>query len=82
MNIKIGISLLRIACALLATLFIAGIIVPNLIRTQAASLSTMHFAGVSVTFSPLNIMFASLGELAAVLLVFLVMWRRLAAKRP
>ena len=82
MNISIGISLVRIACALLATLFIAGIIVPNLIHTEAASsLSTMEFAGVSVSYSPLNVMFASLGEVAGALLVFLVTWRKLATKR-
>jgi len=82
MNIRIGTSLIRIACALLATLFIAGIIVPNLIRTEAASLSrTMEFAGVSVSYSPLNVLFASLGEVAGALLVFLVTCGKLATKR-
>jgi len=80
MNIRICISLVRIMCALLATLFVAGIIVPNLIRTEASSLSTMRFAGVSVTYSPLNVMFASLGEAVGASLVALATYRKLAAR--
>ena len=82
MNIRIGTSLVRIVCGALATLVIAGIIVPNLMRTEAASsLSTMAFAGVSVSYNPQNVMFASLGEVAGALLVFLVTCRSLSRKR-
>lgn len=80
MNIKIAVSVLRIACALLATLFIAGIIVPNLIRTEASTFSTMQFAGVSVAYRPLNLLFASFGEVVGASLVALATYRRLATK--
>jgi len=79
----VQLGLFRLTCAALATLFIAGILVPNLLRADSASsLSTMTFAGVSVTYDLRNILFASLGEVLGAFVVFLVTFRTFAAKRP
>ena len=55
------------------TLVIAGIIIPNLIRSGAVgSMETMRFAGIAVTYKLTNILFAGLGVAAGTVMALFV----------
>lgn len=77
---KLG--LIHLACAMVLTLLAAGIVVPNLIRTDSSpSRSTMSFAGFAVSYNLQNVFCASMGEVVGTSLVLVVSSLSLLRKR-
>ena len=68
---KLG--LFHLTCAVVLTLLVAGVVVPNLIRTESSpSLSTMSFAGFAVSYNLQNVFCASMGEVVGTSLALVV----------
>ena len=73
-------SLLQLLIEVVITLFIAGIVVSSLVRSDLAtkealavgSLHTIHFAGIVLSYTNQNIEFAILGGLVGALAAFVI----------
>ena len=73
-------SLLQLLIEVVITLFIAGIVVPSLLRSNAAtiealarrSLHTVNIAGVVLSYTNQNVEFAILGALVGAMAAFAI----------
>jgi len=80
MNRQKAISLLLLLIELAVTLFIAGIVVPGLIRSDSAtkealaagSLHTLNIAAITFSYTTENVVFAILGALVGAIAAFAI----------
>ena len=89
MNRQKAISLLLLLIELAVTLFIAGMVVPSLIRSDLAtkealatgSLHAINIAGVTFSYTTKNVVFAILGALVGAMVAFAIHFKENAQLR-